>query len=211
MPTDASENLGDSEFACPICMSDANYPVLTQCGHIYCYSCLKLWLTNSRESNCAVCRAPVSLSSGLTPVYAGRQEGEDPRPHGDLCREINAAREERDRARNRFRLPRLNAQVNFAAQNLTPLDLLFNGLLNILRERADQDEQNLDQEEDNARQAGNLNEDPVLVMRNRRRLNIRKLIRAVLSGLLVVIWVAIQMYFNTPRIQVYRFGANQEH
>lgn len=99
--------------------------------------------------------------------------------------------------------------MNFAAQNLTPLDLLFNGLLNILRERADQDEQDLDQE-DSARQAGNPNDDPVLVARNRRRLNVKQLIRAVLSGLLVVIWVAIQMYFNTPRIQVYRFNANQE-
>ena len=210
MSADASEEPNDSEFSCPICMSEANYPVLTRCGHIYCYACLKLWLTSSRESSCAVCRAPISLTSGLTPVYAGRKEGEDPRPHNDLCSEINAAREERNRARNRFRLPRLNAQVNFAAQNLTPLDILFNGLLNVLRERMEQDGHNVEQEERTEGGAEGADRDPVLAARNRRRLNIRRAIRAFLSGMLVVIWVAIQMYFNTPRIQIYRFGANQE-
>lgn len=211
MSGETPEDPNEGDFACPICMFDANYPVLTQCGHIYCYACLKLWLTNSRESSCAVCRTPISLTTGLTPVYAGRQEGEDPRPHGDLCREINAAREERNRARNPFRFPRFNAQINFAAQNLTPLDLLFNGLLNILRERVEQDGEDREQDaERDGRRADDRNGDPVLAGRNRRRVNIRRMIKAILSGMLVVIWVAVQMYFSTPRIQIYRFGANQE-
>lgn len=207
-----SEEVNEGEFACPICMSDANYPVVTQCGHIYCYACLKLWLTSSRESICAVCKAPVNLTSGLTPIYAGRNEGEDPRPHDDLCKEINAAREEHNRAHNRFRrFPRINAEVNFAARNLSPLDLLFNGLLNMLRERA---EQNMANDRQDNRRDDRRDDDPDgdhdIAERNRRMMGIKRILRGIFSGLLIIIWVAVQMYFNTPRIQVYRFGAGQE-
>ncbi|CAL2033693.1 unnamed protein product [Caenorhabditis brenneri] len=45
---------------CPICLGDANFPVLTNCGHVFCCSCIiRYWKqskSNFDQCDCAYCR-----------------------------------------------------------------------------------------------------------------------------------------------------------
>ncbi|XP_059661522.1 E3 ubiquitin-protein ligase RMA1H1-like [Cornus florida] len=73
-PTAASENVNGS-FECNICLDSANDPVVTLCGHLYCWPCIYKWLNvqgSSPESDeqpkCPVCKANISPSS-LVPLY----------------------------------------------------------------------------------------------------------------------------------------------
>ncbi|KAF7141521.1 hypothetical protein RHSIM_Rhsim06G0197300 [Rhododendron simsii] len=74
-PATAAEN-GNGCFDCNICLDSAHDPVVTLCGHLYCWPCIYKWLhvqtTASFESNeppkCPVCKAKISESS-LVPLY----------------------------------------------------------------------------------------------------------------------------------------------
>ncbi|ORX72711.1 RING/U-box [Linderina pennispora] len=51
----AAEPGGNDEFSCNICFDSATDPVLTICGHLFCWSCLVQWL--DRSATCPVCKA----------------------------------------------------------------------------------------------------------------------------------------------------------
>lgn len=62
-------------FDCNICLDSAHDPVVTLCGHLYCWPCIYKWLnveTSSFEPDenprCPVCKAEISESS-LVPLY----------------------------------------------------------------------------------------------------------------------------------------------
>lgn len=63
-------------FDCNICFDSAQDPIVTLCGHLYCWPCIYKWLQVqiSSESdqlsgnNCPVCKANISISS-LVPLY----------------------------------------------------------------------------------------------------------------------------------------------
>uniref|UniRef100_A0A5B6YNQ2 E3 ubiquitin-protein ligase RMA n=1 Tax=Davidia involucrata TaxID=16924 RepID=A0A5B6YNQ2_DAVIN len=91
-PTTASENLNGC-FECNICLDSVHDPVVTLCGHLYCWPCIYKWLqvqSSSPESDkqpkCPVCKADISHSS-LVPLY-GRgtppSESDAKRPQLDL-------------------------------------------------------------------------------------------------------------------------------
>ena len=90
-------NIADSRFSCNICFDAVAEPVVTRCGHLYCWPCLFRWLepgmlpeerqslgmsyvynnnNNNNNNNsgvinrreCPVCKSECSLSS-LVPVY----------------------------------------------------------------------------------------------------------------------------------------------
>ncbi|KAG5569213.1 hypothetical protein H5410_058979 [Solanum commersonii] len=73
-PTAASEN-ETSCFDCNICLDSAHDPVVTLCGHLYCWPCIYKWLQvessgsgSVENSKCPVCKAHISNSS-LVPLY----------------------------------------------------------------------------------------------------------------------------------------------
>ncbi|KAK9024571.1 hypothetical protein V6N11_004729 [Hibiscus sabdariffa] len=83
-----------SGFDCNICFDSAQDPVVTLCGHLYCWPCIYKWLhvrtssldTDQPERNCPVCKANIS-SSSLVPLY-GRGTSSDSQskdPHSDLA------------------------------------------------------------------------------------------------------------------------------
>ncbi|KAJ1739524.1 hypothetical protein LPJ68_004602 [Coemansia sp. RSA 1086] len=75
------------EFSCNICFDTATDPVLTLCGHLFCWSCLVQWL--ERSATCPVCKAGCDKDK-VIPVYGRGKEEKDPRqtpampnrPHG---------------------------------------------------------------------------------------------------------------------------------
>ncbi|KAI5190299.1 E3 ubiquitin-protein ligase RNF5 [Nematocida sp. AWRm77] len=55
------------DFDCSICLSEVEVPVVTLCGHLFCWGCLYGWGTKSNI--CPVCKKACSLSS-VIPIYS---------------------------------------------------------------------------------------------------------------------------------------------
>lgn len=89
-----------SSFECNICLEQAKSPVVTLCGHLYCWGCLYRWNdtqtlqsqnnTNSYNNKCPVCKANMDVNS-VIPIYCRQLEGKEctdgktpvpPRPPG---------------------------------------------------------------------------------------------------------------------------------
>ena len=44
-------------FECNICLDTASEPVLTHCGHLYCWPCLYRWMQSRRsQALCPICK-----------------------------------------------------------------------------------------------------------------------------------------------------------
>jgi hypothetical protein len=85
-----TERRFDSRFSCNICLEPVLEPVVTQCGHLYCWPCLYQWLepgmtleerarlwghgivqqrqVNTSRQCCPVCKAECRLAS-VIPIY----------------------------------------------------------------------------------------------------------------------------------------------
>lgn len=58
-----------SFFDCSICLDLANDPVVTCCGHLFCWRCLYRWLHfYSDAKECPVCKGEVTVKT-VTPIY----------------------------------------------------------------------------------------------------------------------------------------------
>lgn len=74
--TDGNEAGG---FECNICFDLARDPVITLCGHLYCWPCLYRWFWgHSRAHECPVCRALV-VEEKVIPLYGRKKTPVDPR------------------------------------------------------------------------------------------------------------------------------------
>lgn len=75
-----SENNASSGFDCSICLELVQDPVVTLCGHLYCWPCIYKWLhsqnasaeSEEQQQQCPVCKAEISQSS-LVPLYGKGQ------------------------------------------------------------------------------------------------------------------------------------------
>jgi E3 ubiquitin-protein ligase RNF5 len=83
--TPASAPASDHSFICNICLVAPDQPVVTVCGHLYCWGCLYKWLGMHRDlSQCPVCKAGIELPGGepskakVIPLYVNGRTS-DPR------------------------------------------------------------------------------------------------------------------------------------
>ena len=68
-------------FECNICLDSAMEPVVTPCGHLYCWKCIYEWLQQPRETLvCPVCKSGISKDK-LIPIFT-KGNNEDPRSKG---------------------------------------------------------------------------------------------------------------------------------
>ena len=71
---------------CPICLSNARLPVATQCGHIFCWDCIKNWVNVKGKYVCPLCKSGIKLNEVIK-LYTGDNEvkqGEvDDRPQNE--------------------------------------------------------------------------------------------------------------------------------
>ncbi|XP_051136412.1 E3 ubiquitin-protein ligase RMA1H1-like [Andrographis paniculata] len=66
-------------FECNICLDAVQEPVVTFCGHLYCWPCIYKWIQNpnhQKSSPCPVCKKEVSLTT-VIPLYGAAAAGED--------------------------------------------------------------------------------------------------------------------------------------
>ncbi|CAL1396260.1 unnamed protein product [Linum trigynum] len=71
---------GDAgNFECNICFELAQDPIVTLCGHLFCWPCLYKWLHfHSQCRECPVCKALVEEEK-LVPLYGRGKTSTDPR------------------------------------------------------------------------------------------------------------------------------------
>ncbi|XP_022764055.1 E3 ubiquitin-protein ligase RMA1H1-like [Durio zibethinus] len=81
-PPDAvsdSDNNPSGGFDCNICLDSVQDPVVTLCGHLYCWPCIYKWLhyqtistenQGQKQQHCPVCKSEVSHTT-LVPLYGG--------------------------------------------------------------------------------------------------------------------------------------------
>jgi hypothetical protein len=81
----AASATSDHSFICNICLVSPDQPVVTVCGHLYCWGCLYKWLGMHREQpQCPVCKAGIDLVGGepskakVIPLYVNGRTS-DPR------------------------------------------------------------------------------------------------------------------------------------
>lgn len=101
---DFSEERGKTAaaFECNICFEMASEPVVTSCGHLFCWPCLYQWLNvYSNHKECPVCKGEVT-EANITPIYGrgnsavektvedGKPPGPTipPRPHGNRLESV---------------------------------------------------------------------------------------------------------------------------
>ncbi|KAL7595338.1 uncharacterized protein LOC111914068 [Lactuca sativa] len=97
-----SNNNGDGgNFECSICLDLAQDPVVTLCGHLFCWPCIYKWLhMPSRSQECPMCKASIEEQK-LVPLY-GRGKNPDARSESESVPNRPAGqRPETSRQRNR--------------------------------------------------------------------------------------------------------------
>jgi len=65
-------------FECNICLETASEPVITLCGHLFCWPCIYQWIHHHIERECPVCKSMISKEK-LIPLYGRGRENIDPR------------------------------------------------------------------------------------------------------------------------------------
>ncbi|KAM7262618.1 hypothetical protein ACFE04_000301 [Oxalis oulophora] len=88
---DDEEKSGASDgsyFDCNICLDLSSEPVVTCCGHLFCWPCLYRWLhLHSDAKECPVCKGEVSMKT-LTPIYGLGNNTSSRGPEEDLTLKI---------------------------------------------------------------------------------------------------------------------------
>ena len=65
-------------FDCNICLETASEPIVTLCGHLYCWGCIYKWLEVQECPACPICKAAISRERML-PIYGRGRPHVDPR------------------------------------------------------------------------------------------------------------------------------------
>ncbi|MCO5607472.1 hypothetical protein L7F22_061668 [Adiantum nelumboides] len=64
----------ESEFACGICLREIegpSNPVVTCCGHLFCWACIYRWMRQQQPATCPVCKGYLTnLQADFTPIYS---------------------------------------------------------------------------------------------------------------------------------------------
>ncbi|VVA95316.1 unnamed protein product [Arabis nemorensis] len=73
------EDVSNNVFGCNICLELPKEPIVTLCGHLFCWPCLYKWIHfHSQSNHCPVCKSLVKEDS-LVPLYGMGKPCSDPR------------------------------------------------------------------------------------------------------------------------------------
>lgn len=69
---------GSAAFECNICFEQATEPVISLCGHLYCWPCLSQWMDSRQTPLCPVCKAGIGKDK-VVPIFTRGGDNKDPR------------------------------------------------------------------------------------------------------------------------------------
>jgi len=146
-PKPNRERLENSPLECNICYEESIEPVATQCGHIFCWSCVYKWIEIKRGSaECPNCKNTITKEK-LIPLYPKNYD--DEKKNADVTNGVPkrplAAREDNKSA---FRGSGLFTGINIHSRNFamtigclpTLLPILIMVLVNVFAIFFDSDE-----------------------------------------------------------------------
>ena len=76
-------------FECSICLETAKEPVITKCGHIFCWPCLYEWFENKgNQTTCPNCKNPIHKDhkGDVIPVYTKDENKDNSKKKFDIPR-----------------------------------------------------------------------------------------------------------------------------
>jgi len=77
--SESGSNSDCSTFECNICLETAGQPVITMCGHLFCWPCIYKWMQLHLDNpQCPVCKSALSMDK-LIPLYGRGKDQTDPR------------------------------------------------------------------------------------------------------------------------------------
>lgn len=113
----------DARFSCNVCLDPVKDPVVTQCGHLYCWPCLYRWL-KTHHTTCPVCKSGVT-EEAVIPIYIRGSE-QDPR---SKSRDAQGSADSADFLPNRPQGRRVDAATqNFGGGQGQGMQALFGGM-----------------------------------------------------------------------------------
>ncbi|KAI3379350.1 hypothetical protein SNEBB_003174 [Seison nebaliae] len=62
-----------AKFECRICLDTAHQPIVTNCGHLFCWECFGKWKGNKTSIRCPACTASL-VENSITPIYVNEDE-----------------------------------------------------------------------------------------------------------------------------------------
>lgn len=77
--SDDEQHANKSErWHCPICKNELKSPVVTPCGHIFCWPCISKHLQNEEETQkvCPVCSKHIDIDK-VVPIYGQTNQAKD--------------------------------------------------------------------------------------------------------------------------------------
>ncbi|KAJ3427954.1 hypothetical protein M0812_25585 [Anaeramoeba flamelloides] len=92
---------------CGICFDTSIDPVLTNCGHLFCWPCLSRWLEIGKRT-CPICKNPLRKKKHIVPIYNPTQNSQLKNHSYDKMKKLpRRSRSSRNRntQRNGIRLP----------------------------------------------------------------------------------------------------------
>lgn len=116
VPTSYQSADHESPFICNICLEITNKdPVVTQCGHLYCWPCLYRWLNTQNTPCCPVCKAGVSRDNVIPLFIKGAEHDPRNRPQNtaeDVPNRPGGRRPEPQQQTNAAGIHNINNQLN---------------------------------------------------------------------------------------------------
>lgn len=129
-------NSSSDAFECNICLDLVQDPVVTFCGHLYCWPCIYRWISSCNENpdpeqaQCPVCKADVSEKT-LIPLYGrGKVASENSHishviPHRPKCEDAMLMRHvSSDFSRPSYVQP---SQPYYSGNNTSPMTFHLGG------------------------------------------------------------------------------------
>lgn len=94
----------NERWHCPICKEELKSPVVTPCGHIFCWPCFRKYLQNEEEvvKVCPICSKPVDVDK-VVPIYGQTNQSKDKEvPPPPKPERVETEEEIRGRNQNNF-------------------------------------------------------------------------------------------------------------
>lgn len=119
-----------SQFECKICMNVAKKPIVTKCGHLYCWDCIQTWseTKQSKTIECPVCHYIFDIDK-VIPLYTTENStssnSSEQRPKPERPRPDHNSSEQQDQRRQNERNRNFNFDV--FGQNMNNLFAGLNG------------------------------------------------------------------------------------
>lgn len=87
--------INEPNLECFICLSPPRNPVATQCGHIFCWKCIKSWLNLQDRLFCPVCKNGIEMEK-IIRLYVTNTEFDneinDVPKQDRICPQVNRER-----------------------------------------------------------------------------------------------------------------------